>query len=184
MRHRRAGGRGAPSSLACLLPAQLAWLATQAVPDIARDQAVALLERAAQDASTRLTHEAAGRHFEEAAALTDDPLEWARLTLQSGHAYQRAGALELARERYTGLLEVADVEDAECAPCSASTDLVMRPPSASRRTWCACSTRPMPSYGADPTGLCGPRFWRLAAARVPTSWSTTDRAGCPWPLRP
>ena len=99
----------APELSGSLVPAQLAWLATQAVPDLARDQAVTLLERAARDASARLTHEAAGRHFEEAAALTDDPVEWARLALQSGHAYVRAGALVLARERYTGLLEVADI---------------------------------------------------------------------------
>jgi hypothetical protein len=98
-----------PELAASLLPAQLAWLATQAVPDIAPERAVALLEGAAQDASARLTHEAAGRHFEAAAALTDDPVAWARLTLQSGHAYQRAGALDLARQRYTGLLAVADL---------------------------------------------------------------------------
>jgi hypothetical protein len=98
-----------PELGACLLPAQVASLAIQAIPDIASERAVETLEAAAQDASARLTHEAAGRYFEQAAALTDDPGEWARLSLQSGHSYQRGGALDLARERYRGLLEVADV---------------------------------------------------------------------------
>jgi hypothetical protein len=100
---------GDPALASCLLPAQLAWLATQAVPDIAAERAVALLEAAADDASARLTHEAAGRHLENAAALTDDLGEWTRLTLQSGNAYHRAGAIALARDRYASLLEVADV---------------------------------------------------------------------------
>jgi hypothetical protein len=94
----------APAFVSCLLPAQLSWLATQAVPDIAAERAVALLEAAALYASAHLTHEAAGRHLEEAAALTEDPDEWARLTLQSGHAYHCAGALALARDRYASLL--------------------------------------------------------------------------------
>jgi hypothetical protein len=99
-----------PALAGCLLPAQLAWLATQAVPDIATERAVALLEAAADDASARLAHEAAGRHLADAAGLTHDLDEWARLTLHSGHAYHRAGALALARERYASLLETADVE--------------------------------------------------------------------------
>src|SRR5262249_34853700 len=45
---------GTPALAARLLPAQLAWLATQAVPDIAAERAVALLEAAAGDASARL----------------------------------------------------------------------------------------------------------------------------------
>jgi hypothetical protein len=94
----------APGFASCLLPAQLAWLATRAVPDIVPERAVALLEAAANDASAHLTHEAAGRHLEEAAALTEDPDERARLTLQSGHAYHRAGALARARDRYSSLL--------------------------------------------------------------------------------
>jgi hypothetical protein len=98
-----------PVLAGCLLPAQLAWLATQAVPDIAPERAVRLLEAAADDASARLAHEAAGRHLAEAAGLTGDPDEWARLTLQSGHAYHRAGALALARDRYASLSEAADV---------------------------------------------------------------------------
>jgi hypothetical protein len=98
-----------PALAACLLPAQLAWLATQAVPDIAPARAVALLEAAADDASARLAHEAAGRHLSEAAGLADDLDEWARLTLRSGHAYHGAGALALARDRYASLGEVADV---------------------------------------------------------------------------
>jgi hypothetical protein len=93
-----------------LLPAQLAWLATQAVPDIAVERAVALLEAAASDASARLTDEAAGRYLEQAAALTDDPDEWARLTLQSAHAYHRAGALSRSHQQYASLLEVSPVE--------------------------------------------------------------------------
>ena len=92
-----------------LLPAHLAWLAVQALPDIARERVVALLEAAAVDASARLTYEAAGRHFEEAAELTDDHGERARLTLESGHAYHRAGSLDLARARYTSLLGMSDV---------------------------------------------------------------------------
>ncbi len=103
------GAAEAPELSGSLLPAQLAWLAVQALPDIARERAVALLEAAARDASHRLIDEAAGRYFEEAADLTDEPVEWARLMLESGHAYQRAGALERARERYTGLLQVANV---------------------------------------------------------------------------
>jgi hypothetical protein len=101
---------GAPELAACLLPAQLAWLATQAVPDITPAQAVALLQAAAVDASARLTHEAAGRHLDEAAALTDDPDERAGLTLGSAHAYQHAGALSLAHHRYASLLGVAAVD--------------------------------------------------------------------------
>jgi hypothetical protein len=93
----------------CLLPAQLSWLAAQAVPDIAPELAVEFLEAAAADASARLTHDAGGRHLDDAAALTDDPEERARLTLQSGNAYQRAGALALARDRYASLLEAASV---------------------------------------------------------------------------
>ncbi len=95
---------------ASLLPAQLAWLATQAVPHIPVRRAVALLEAAADDASARLTHEAAGRHFQEAAALTDDADERPRLTLSSGHAYQRAGDLAAARDLYGGLLDSAVAE--------------------------------------------------------------------------
>jgi hypothetical protein len=95
---------------AALLPAQLAWLATQAVPDIPADAAVTLLEAAAVDASARLTHEAAGRHFEEAASLAADGEVRARLTLESGHAYRRAGALSLARARYASLVDDAPVE--------------------------------------------------------------------------
>jgi hypothetical protein len=95
---------------ASLLPAQLAWWATQAVPHVPAWRAVALLEAAADDASARLTHEAAGRHFQEAAVLTGDPDERARLTLASGHAYQRAGALTAARAVYASLLTSASVE--------------------------------------------------------------------------
>ncbi len=71
---------------------------------------MALLEAAADDASARLTHEAAGRHFREAAALIDDLDERARLTLASGHAYQRAGDLVAARDLYEGLLNNAVAE--------------------------------------------------------------------------
>ncbi|HTN78500.1 MAG TPA: AAA family ATPase [Acidimicrobiales bacterium] len=99
----------APGVAGSLLPAQLAWLATQAVPNISRERAVELLEAAAQDALSRLTVEAAGVHYEQAAALTDDPDDWARLTLESGHAYRRAGALALARDRYTSLLTASAV---------------------------------------------------------------------------
>jgi hypothetical protein len=99
-----------PVLAAHLLPAQLAWLATQAVPDIPAQQAIVLLETAADDASARQTHEAAGRHYEEAAALAGDPEERARLALLSGDAYHRAGALALARERYASLLGAAPVE--------------------------------------------------------------------------
>jgi hypothetical protein len=104
------GPAGSPAPGASLLPAQLAGLAVQAVPDIPPPRAAALLEAAAHDASARLTHSAAGRHLEAAAALTDDPEERVRLTLDSGHAYQRAGDLALARDRYASLLEVAAVE--------------------------------------------------------------------------
>jgi len=93
-----------PDLRACLLPAQLAWLATQAVPDIAPERAAGFLQAAAGDASARLTHEEAGRHLERAAELSVDPAERARLTLESGHAYERAGALTSARERYSTLL--------------------------------------------------------------------------------
>ncbi|MBA3653689.1 MAG: AAA family ATPase, partial [Actinobacteria bacterium] len=87
-----------------LLPAQIAWHATQAIPEIPTAQAVALLEAAAHDASARLTHEAAGRHLEQAAGLAVDSVDRARLTLASGHAYQQAGELTLARDRYMTLL--------------------------------------------------------------------------------
>jgi hypothetical protein len=97
-------------SPARLLPAHLAWLAVQALPDISRQRVAALLEAAAVDASARLTSEAAGRQFEEAAALADDHGERARLTLESGHAYHRAGSLDLARDRYTSLLGISDVD--------------------------------------------------------------------------
>jgi len=93
-----------------LLPAQLAWLATEAVPDVAPERVVALLEAAADDASARLTHEAAGRHLDQAAALSEDLDERARLTLQSANAYHSGGALAPARERYTRLLEVVPAE--------------------------------------------------------------------------
>jgi hypothetical protein len=93
-----------------LLPAQLAWLATQAVPDIDASRAAALLVAAANDAAAGLTYEAAGRHFEDAAALTDEPNERAALLLESGNAYHRAGALASARDCYRGLLTATDVE--------------------------------------------------------------------------
>jgi hypothetical protein len=93
-----------------LLPAQVAWLATQAVPDLPAERAVSLLVAAAADETSRLTHEAAGGHLAEAATLTPDPQERARLTLESGNAYQRAGALALARDRYEELLGVGSVE--------------------------------------------------------------------------
>ncbi len=51
VRQYRGGSRARRTSLRCLLPAQLAWLATQAVPDIAPERAVALLEAAAADAT-------------------------------------------------------------------------------------------------------------------------------------
>jgi hypothetical protein len=105
------GAADAPALAALLLPAQLAWIAAQAVPDIRAERAVALLEAAAADASARLTHEAAGRHFEDAAALSSsDADERARLTLASGDEYRRAGALALARDRYTSLLDDSPVE--------------------------------------------------------------------------
>jgi hypothetical protein len=88
-----------------LLPAQIAWQATQAVPDIPTDRAVELLEAAALDASARQTHEAAGRHLEEAAALSADRRTARRLTQESGEAYLRAGELALARDRFTSLLD-------------------------------------------------------------------------------
>jgi hypothetical protein len=93
-----------------LLPAQLAWFATQAVPDVPPARAVELLERAADDATARLTHEAAGRYFEEAAALAENSEERARLTLESGDAFQRAGVLARARDQYASLLGAARVE--------------------------------------------------------------------------
>jgi hypothetical protein len=95
---------------ASLLPAQIAWMATQAVPHIPAGRAAALLEAAATDASARLLHEAAGRHLEEAGALTDDPAEHSRLTLASGHAYELAGSLALARDLYASLLTATAVE--------------------------------------------------------------------------
>ncbi|MDQ1424571.1 MAG: hypothetical protein QOD72_2069, partial [Acidimicrobiaceae bacterium] len=75
-----------------LLPAQIAWHATQAIPEIPAADAVELLEAAALDATARLTHEAAGRQLQEAAALAGVG-DSARLTLASGHAYLRAGEL-------------------------------------------------------------------------------------------
>jgi hypothetical protein len=93
-----------------LLPAQLAWLATEAVPDTPPERAVALLEAAADDALARLTYEQAARHLERAAELTTDPIERARLTLESGHARERAGDLEVARGRFTELLTAEHVE--------------------------------------------------------------------------
>ena len=92
---------------ATLLPAQIAWQATQAIPEVPADHAVELLEAAALDATARLTHEAAGRHLEEAAALAAGAGDSARLTLASGHAYLRAGELALARDRFTSLLEAS-----------------------------------------------------------------------------
>jgi AAA ATPase domain len=88
-----------------LLPAQIAWQAAQAVPEIPAAYAVELLEAAALDASRRQTHEAAGRHLEAAAALAADRTDAARLTLASGQAYLRAGELNLARDRFEGLLD-------------------------------------------------------------------------------
>ena len=106
----RAVGDGGSDVAAELLPAQIAWQATQAIPEIPAGQAVMLLEVAAKDASARLTHEAAGRHLEEAAHLAVDPNDCERLTLASGHAYLQAGALAAARERYTSLLDAGRVE--------------------------------------------------------------------------
>jgi hypothetical protein len=100
----------APELSGSLLPAQVAWLATQAVPDIARERAVTLLEAAAEDATARLAFEAAARHLDEAAGLTRDPVEWARLTLLSANAHQHAGELGAARERYESLLETPEVQ--------------------------------------------------------------------------
>jgi hypothetical protein len=93
-----------------LLPAQLAWLAMRAVPDVPPSTAVRLLEAAAADASARLTHEAAGQHLADAAALTEDAQQRARLTLASADAFQRAGELTRARATYTTLLDTPDVE--------------------------------------------------------------------------
>jgi hypothetical protein len=93
-----------------LLPAQLAWLATQAVPDIPPSEAVALLESAAHHASAGLTHEAAARHLDEAAALAEDADERTRLVLASGDAHHRAGSLGLARDRFSSLLDAPQVE--------------------------------------------------------------------------
>ncbi len=90
---------------ATLLPAQIAWQATQALPEIPTELAVDLLEAAAADASARLTHEAAGRQLAQAAALCRDPRQADRLTLQSGQAYLRAGELAQARDRFTSLLD-------------------------------------------------------------------------------
>jgi hypothetical protein len=94
----------------CLLPSQLAWFASQAVPDIAPGRAVALLETAAGDALARLTYEEAGRHLELAAGLSQDDDERTRLTLDSAHAYERAGALASARDLYASLLVDHPVE--------------------------------------------------------------------------
>ena len=94
-----------PQVGAALLPAQLAWQATQAVPEIPVELAVELLESAALDASVRMTHEAAGRHLETAADLATQRHERIRLTLASGHAYARAGELTQARARFTTLLD-------------------------------------------------------------------------------
>ena len=90
---------------ATLLPAQIAWQATQAIPDIPAGFAVELLKAAALDATARMTHEAAGRHLEEAAALSVDRLEFIRLTLASGRAYLRGGELGHAHDRFAALLE-------------------------------------------------------------------------------
>ena len=92
-----------------LLPAQLAWMAARAVPDLPSASAVALLEAAAEDAKARLAYEAAGAHFADAAALTDDRQQCARLTLASADALQRAGELARARVTYTNLVEESDV---------------------------------------------------------------------------
>jgi hypothetical protein len=94
----------------CLLPAQLAWLASEAVPEIAPRRAIALLEAAAGDALARLTYEEAGRHLELAAGLSPDEDERIRLTLESAHAYERAGVLAGARDLYASLLAEHPVE--------------------------------------------------------------------------
>jgi hypothetical protein len=93
-----------PSIAVQLLPAQLAWQATQAMPDITTAQVVTLLEAAAVHAIDRITYEEAGRHYADAADLADDPSETARLTLASANAYEQAGALAEARAGYTRLL--------------------------------------------------------------------------------
>jgi hypothetical protein len=93
-----------------LLPAQLAWLAVDAVPMVDARRAVRLLEDAAADALARLTFEEAGRHLEAAADLAADTGARARLTLESAHAYERAGALGQARDRYSSLTRADEVE--------------------------------------------------------------------------
>ena len=59
-------------SAASLLPAQLAWLATQAVPHIPARRAAALRRQPLTMRPPVSLYEAAGRHFQEAAALTDE----------------------------------------------------------------------------------------------------------------
>jgi hypothetical protein len=100
----------APELRSHLLPAQLAWLAARAVPDLPSQRAAELLEAAANDAMAHLTYAQAGLHFADAAELVSNETERARLTLESGHAHERAGELDTARGRFTELLAADSVE--------------------------------------------------------------------------
>ncbi len=60
------------SSIACCRLSSRCWR-RRPCPDISPRARGGVAVAAADDASARLTHEAAGRHFQDAAALTDDP---------------------------------------------------------------------------------------------------------------
>ena len=163
-------------AIACL-PAQLAWLADAGrARRSRRERAVALLGGGRRrDASPDVTHEAAGRHSRRPPRLTEDPDERARLTLESGHAYQRAGDLGRARERYASLLEADDAEIRARALLGLHR---LGDPAAAGEP--SDVVRQLDAIDGElrarqSTSRCGPRCWRPAAARAPTCWPTTDR---------
>ena len=85
--------------------------------------------------------------------LADDHVERGRLTLESGHAYHRAGSLDLARARYLSLLGTSDVEVR--ARALLGLHRIGDPPRpVRRRPWCGASMPSTPtSRDSTNTGL-------------------------------
>ena len=173
-----------PGLRACLLPAQLAWLATQAVPAVAPPSGPWRCWRQPQPTPPPASHTRKPDDISNRPpSCTSDPEEGAHLTLESGHAYERAGLLDRARERYASLITADNARTRARVRWASIGSAILRP-LGSRPRWFASSTRSIASSVATVDTALRARCWRLAAARAPTCWPTIDRSPPRWPPKP